>query len=487
MAAVGRCEGGHGAARPVGVAGVGGIVVAGGNVVVAQIAGEHEASLAVSHPDAELHAGQRTEHHAVALGDGEAHKLRLEAVADVVLHAGTSGACAVVLHHFPFEQSELYHQLAAVADAEAEGVGEAVEAAQGLLGGLVPAETAGPTLGRAEHVAVGESAAEHYHADVVEGLAAAHQVGHVHIFHIEAGKIERVGHLAVAVHTLLADDGGAHSGFAVVAVGETARSQGAVEGGGDGVAQRLLAVVLEAHQSALGAALQGVEQIGGLEPCIAQIVDAEQALCAFMLHEKHTLALRTSQGKEAHAGFREGLLHGRALGIGHLDHHGGIFGEEDLHEVGLAGGFEAFGADGEAAVGVGECHFKQGGHQSSGAHVVHGQHAIVLHQALHGCEGALEVVGVGHRRSIAADAVEALGEGRAAEPQGIGREVDIIELRFGLLLKHRCHCAAHVGGLARGRDDHGAGGELFFVAIFLCHRQGVLAGGDVDAESHGEV
>ena len=52
------------------------------------------------------------------------------------------------------EEPQFYHQLATVADAEAEGVGAVVETSEGFFGGLVPTESADPSFGRTENVGV---------------------------------------------------------------------------------------------------------------------------------------------------------------------------------------------------------------------------------------------------------------------------------------------------------------------------------------------
>ena len=421
MTAVGRTDGSNGAARTVGVAGIGGVVVFCGDVIGRRRAGEHEATLAVSHPHAELHAGKRREHHRIVLRDGKAEELRLELVRNIVLHARTlllGGA-------FRVEQAELHHQLATVADAQREGVGAVVEPAECLACGVVPEEARSPSLGRTEHVGVRESAAEHYHVYVVESLAAAHEVGHMHVLHLETGEVERIGHLTVAVDPLLAYDGRTGAALLGMTVGQRARLQRAVECRGDGEAHRLLLVVPESGGGAFLAALHSVEQIRRLEPYVAEMVDFHQMPGTTVLHDEHTLGARGTNCIVTASGIGERFLHNSHPGIVNLKHHRGILGEENLYEVGLAGFYERICRDGDTAVGVGESHFEQSGDQTAGRHIVHGQHAAVAHQRLYGGESLFEISGVGHRGHVGAYGVERLSQCRASEPQSVGREINV--------------------------------------------------------------
>ncbi len=112
----------------------------------------------------------------------------------------------------------------------------------------------------------------------------------MHVFYVETCQIKRVGHFAVAVNPFFADDGRTGMLFpTVVAVCDAARCESAVERCGDGVAQRLFLVVLEAHGGAFGSALYAVEQVGGFKPCVAQVVYAHQALVAHMFEHQHAL------------------------------------------------------------------------------------------------------------------------------------------------------------------------------------------------------
>ena len=114
-------------------------------------------------------------------------------------------ACAACV--FGIDEVELNHQLTTVADAERQSVLTCIKLVERLLGLRVEEECSCPSLGRAENVGVGESAAEHDHVDILECFASADEVGHHHVLHVEAGQIERVSHFALAVGSLLAYDG----------------------------------------------------------------------------------------------------------------------------------------------------------------------------------------------------------------------------------------------------------------------------------------
>ena len=79
------------------------------------------------------------------------------------------------------------------------------------------------------------------------------------------------------------------------------------------------------------------------------MVDAQQALGAVVLQKDDAFGVRTAHGAVPYVGLGEDALHGRALGVVYLNHHGGILGEKNFDEVGLATRHEALGAHGNAA------------------------------------------------------------------------------------------------------------------------------------------
>ena len=101
------------------------------------------------------------------------------------------------------------HHLAAVARAERERVAAREERSNSSRARALKRIGLGPALARAEHVAVGEAAAGGEALEARERDAAGDDVGHVHVDRLEAGAVEGRGHLDLAVHALLAQDGDA--------------------------------------------------------------------------------------------------------------------------------------------------------------------------------------------------------------------------------------------------------------------------------------
>ena len=142
-----------------------------------------ELAFTVSHPDAEFRTSEVAEHHRIVFRNRQADEVGFKLVAIVVVHVRLAAV-------FRVEQVEFNHHLATVADTEAQSVGALVEVFECLFSLFVPHEAAYPSLSRAKHVAVGETAAEHNHIHIFKCFATAHQVGHVHVFHIESCKVE---------------------------------------------------------------------------------------------------------------------------------------------------------------------------------------------------------------------------------------------------------------------------------------------------------
>ncbi len=284
------------------------------------------------------------------------------------------------------EQVELNHQLATVAHPKTERVGAVVVSAEGFAGCLVPHESAGPSFRRTEHVAVGETAAEHNHVHVVESLTTGHKVGHVHVFHVKACEIKRICHFTVAVHALLADDGGADAGTFRAVEGETAVGKAAFEVFGKEIFEWLLVEVVEALRCTFLARLDAVEKIGRCEPYTAHGIDGYKMYVVAMCDLNHTLIGRSRDGEVLHAFFVEKSFDTFLSGIVNLYYECGVFSEENLHEVGLSVHLESVGVEFQAAACAREEHFKKSGYKTSGAYVVHGKELAVAHKTLHGIE-----------------------------------------------------------------------------------------------------
>ncbi len=131
----------------VGVAGVGAVAVFCHYVVPAQGQRQVETAFAVSNPYACFHAREAAEHHRVVLRDCYTKEVAFKFVASVVLHPCTFLVVGV-------DEVELNHELASVADAEAEGVGAFVEAFKCRFGFLIPFEASCPAFCGAKNVGV---------------------------------------------------------------------------------------------------------------------------------------------------------------------------------------------------------------------------------------------------------------------------------------------------------------------------------------------
>ncbi len=309
----------------------------------------------------------------------------------------------------------------------------------------------------------------------------------MYVFHIETGQEERIRHLAVAVDAFFADDGSTHARAFFSAKGKSHRFERALERSGNGIAQGLMLIVGEALGGTFRTALDGIEFVGGTVPHVAHGVDVDKVFLFAMGEHHDALGSRTADWEIFHSGFIKNLFN-RFLGrIGNLNENCGILGKENLHEVGFAICAEAVGVDFKTALGVGKDHFKESCGQTAGADVMEGKQLAAFHELLHGVKSGGKfgrVLNGGHCR---ADLVKGLRQSRAAEFELIGREVYVVEGGVCSVDKDRRHRAADIGYLAGSRDDDGAGSEHLLITVFLSHREGVLAGGNVDTERAGEI
>ena len=272
MTAVAAADGCHVVVGTVGIAGIASVTELCHHVVFAFCLRQTELAFAVCHPCADLETAQRTEHHALVLGYGKCHEGALELVAVVVQHLccllavlaqslAVQDALAVGGIQRLVDQSQFYHQLATVADAKTQSVLACIELVQCLLGLGVVQECACPSLGTAQNVAVGETAAEGNHVHVLQSLASGDEVGHGNVLHVEACQPEGVCHFALAVGSLLADNGGTDAAlFTTVGVGAVLAQLTCEVLAKDGLYGHVL-VVLVALGSLAVEALLAVQQV----------------------------------------------------------------------------------------------------------------------------------------------------------------------------------------------------------------------------------
>src|SRR5580704_2257602 len=161
---------------------------------------------------------------AVRDGDGDDrafHAGEEHAGAFLDLERGEAGfkALGLVLHEArPVvgagdDRTEVAHHLAAVADAEAEGVRAREEGGELVAGARIEEDALGPAFAGAERVAETESPAGDHAAKIFQGNAARQDIGHVDVDGAETGTGERGAHLDLAVDALLAEHGDGGFGF----------------------------------------------------------------------------------------------------------------------------------------------------------------------------------------------------------------------------------------------------------------------------------
>ena len=102
------------------------------------------------------------------------------------------------------ELAKIAHHLAAIADAQREGVASREKRRELIARPRVEQDRLRPSFARPQHIAIRKSTAGHDARISVESGATADDVAHVHVEGGESGAIERGGDFDLAVDTLLA-------------------------------------------------------------------------------------------------------------------------------------------------------------------------------------------------------------------------------------------------------------------------------------------
>ena len=364
-----------------------------------------EFSFAVCNPDAETIARKTLEEYATIGLHRNAYETAFKLVAIVVEHTST-------LFVFGINEVEFHHELATVADTEGKSVGTCIEAVEGFFCLRIEEEGSSPTLGTAEDVTVGESTTEDDEVDVVEGFTTSDEVGHGHVFHIEASKMEHIRHFAFTIRSLLTDDGSTNPrGCATIGRYSEAFKR-ALEGGMEVEFDGLLLVVTETLSCFAVETLMLIEEEGSGVPHIAEMIDEELIFCTVFLHKDMTFFGGHSKGCGFHAVFCQDSIEARFVFICHLHQDCGIFGKELLHEIGST---EVVEFHRQTTFCVGEAHFQQSGDETARTDVVTSEEDAFLHHGLHRCKSSTEVSGICHCGHIASHITEGLREGRTTE------------------------------------------------------------------------
>ena len=329
--------------------------------------------------------------------------------------AGICRCCCVI------EQSQLYHQLTAVTNAEREGVLTRVELIEGLLCLRVEEEGTSPSLCRTQYVGVRETAAEGYHINLFQCLTTCYEVSHRNILHVKASLIERPSHLTLRVGTLLTDDGSNRTlAFWTWSCLEAVTLQCPC--------YRILLVVLKALSSLAVEALLSVEEVRGRIPYIAQLVDVEveyqfarSYLCIWyrsvrdcLGNSNLALCTRSTYLAVTNAGILQNLLHAGSIAVANLYYDTRVLGKEHLHDVAFLYLVEV---DVKTTLGVCKTHLKETGDDTTCRDIVSGKYQAFANHLLYCHESISEVFRILYCWNIAANLSLTLCKGRAAQLQ----------------------------------------------------------------------
>ena len=419
---------------------------------------------------------------------------------------------------------QLGKHLAAVAHAQAKGVGATKEALELRCQHGVEGNAARPANASAQRVAVAEATTRHHALEVFEFHAAGLQVGHVHVERLKARFRKGVGHFHMRVHALLAQD----SHFGAREVQERCRH----------VVRRIEREV-HLHAGVGGLPRCGVlgVGVGGVVTLLADLpahgiphlvqIGQRRAEHGLGIAPDLQLALaRVDAGRcrarlaNEMAELRQAMLAQRlhhlvAFCRAHLQHHAQFFIEQGLERelfaarthllrpvLGVAG-FHAAVADAVAlghehvhvqghAYMSGKGHFGHGGQQATIAAVVVGQDLALGAQRVDGVDEVHQVLGVVHIGHHIAALVERLAQNAAAHAALALAQVH--QHQRGVVfggVELGGERAAHVGQRGKGAHDQAHGrGDLFLVAAILplrAHGQAVLAHGNRDAQRGAQL
>ena len=231
----------------------------------------------------------------------------------------------------------------------------------------------------------------------------------MYIFHIESRQIERIGHFSISINTLLTNDGCFHTGSCATIGRDTVLGERSRERIGETELQRLFLVVEEAVFGCFFSALFAVEQIGRLEPYVAQMIDEKLIIGSVFVYEQMAFVTGTSQTDKRYAGFFQYLFD--FVGFFYLNQDTRIFAEQYLNKV-FFGDFVQ--RNFQTAFGIGKIHFEHRGYHTAGGDIVPCQNQLFVNQFLDGIECVGKVFAVLYSGNFFTYFVERLGERRAS-------------------------------------------------------------------------
>ncbi len=404
------------------------------------------------------------------------------------------------------------HHLAAVADAEREGVAALEEAGELVRQLRVEQDGLRPALARTQHIAIREAADGNQAAELIERGAAGDQVAHVHVHRIEAGLVHHVRSLDMRVHALLAQDRDLRfrrqvqerRGHIFQSIERELRRHARVVRIQQSVVFLIDAgrVVAQARDAPAGFAPQALE--------LGAILLVDHLRVARELDHVALVQLADDVAAGAEAVLAQHIHHVRLLLGAHLQHRTQLFREQRAQRqviaarldlagpvlritpVGrvLAFGDENVEVDGHAGT-AGKAHLGQRCVQAAVGTVVIREHLLFAVQSLHRIEEGLQVVRAVDVRHAVADLLHHLRQRRCAHAVLAAAQVD--EDQRGLAevtAQLRRQRAAHVIHRRKGRHDqrhrrhHGL--RAFVILPGGAHRQRILADRDRQAERRAQ-
>ena len=373
---------------------------------------EKRPSFPVGHPDPQGGAFHSLEHDGRAREDPHGRKPGLEPSGQVV----DEPRLMLVLDPFPWDPAEKRHQLASVADPEAEGVRPVVEPPELFEDISVELDHSGPPLRGVEHVRVAEPPDERHPPEVVQPDRSFEKVGHGDVPDVESGLVKRGGHLPVAVASFLPQ-------YRDAMLPVLPGGGGSRHGPERDLERRTRPVVdvLLLFGSARRIRLERFDPVARFLPDAAQNPHVLVQYPPAAEPDPYTLPGRGG----ADDAMRDVILFQpredpflvrRKV----FDDQAQLLGEQARDRL---RGFIAYV---QPAVS-GERHFEQGGDDPAVAAVVPGKDQVFRQESLDGLEGAFQQGGIRHVGRFVSDLPVRLGESGSPEPVPAASEVDVEE------------------------------------------------------------
>ncbi len=376
---------------------------------------------------------------------------------------------------------QVAHHLAAVANAQREGVRPREKRREVIAGPRVEEDRLGPPLACPQHVSVGKSAARGKRIEKSKRYSARDQVAHVHVVRVETGAVERRSHLDVAVDALFAQ----HGDF---------RARPRCNAGCSGI----VALVERQHRRKAGVAfvlysiellLRGLRIVaqplqrmrrGGPRPMQidARLIEQDRTLAC---DANARVARRLAHADAAQAGRLERSDDALALAGRYLQNGAQLLAEKRLE----GSTWHLVDVDREPAPAR-KCHFEQCREKPAVRAIVVGEDSAVGMERLHRLEKQLQGLGIVDIGRGVAELAVYLRQRRSAEAIPAVAEVDQHEDTLLIERKQRRQHAPCIGhSCKRGNDQRDRRRHRFVDAVFApcrAHRHRILADWNAQAK-----